>query len=74
MRAQFWVIYSNLMLVIAPLLTTIIFGKSHAVLEASFSFYKTAFGSVLFGVFVSLVIIGWQITKSLPKVTESGET
>ena len=72
-RAQFWVVYSNLMLVIAPLLTTIIFGKSHQVLEASFSFYKTAFGSVLFGVFVSLVIIGLQITKSLPKVKECAE-
>lgn len=66
-RAQFWLIYSNLMLVIAPLLTTIIFGKSHKVLEASFTFYKTAFGSVLFGVFISLLIIGLQITKYISK-------
>lgn len=66
-RAKFWVMYTNLMLVIAPLLTSIIFGKSHRVAEASFSFYKTAFGSVLFGVFISLVIIGLQITKTLPQ-------
>lgn len=66
-RAQFWLIYSNLMLVIAPLLSAIIFGKSHRVLEASFTFYKTAFGSVLFGVFISLVIIGLQITKYISK-------
>ena len=29
-RAKFWVIYSSLMLVIAPLLTSIVFGKSNA--------------------------------------------
>lgn len=66
-RAQFWLIYSNLMLVIAPLLTTIMFGKSHRVIEASFTFYKAAFSSVLFGVFISLLIIGLQITKYIPK-------
>lgn len=66
-RAKFWVMYTNLMLVIAPLLTSIAFGKSHRVIEASFSFYKTAFGSVLFGIFMSLVIIGLQITKTLPQ-------
>ena len=66
-RAKFWVIYSSLMLVIAPLLTSIVFGKSNAVAEANFVFYKTAFGSVLFGVFLSLVIIGLQVTKTLPR-------
>lgn len=66
-RAKFWVIYSSLMLVIAPLLTSIVFGKSHSVAAANFVFYKAAFGSVLFGVFISLVIIGLQITKTLPR-------
>lgn len=70
-RAKFWVIYSSLMLVIAPLLTSIVFGKSHAVAEANFVFYKTAFGSILFGVFISLVIIGLQITKTLPKKNDN---
>lgn len=50
-RAKFWVMYTNIMLMITPLLSSIIFGKSNRVAEASFSFYKTAFGSVLFGVF-----------------------
>lgn len=66
-RAQFWMIYSNLMLIIAPLLTSVLFGTSNKVLEVSFTFYKTAFGSALFGVFVSLIIIGLQITKYIPK-------
>lgn len=66
-RAKFWMMYTNLMLVITPLLTSIIFGQSDSVTAASFSFYKTAFGSVLFGVFMSLVIIGLQITKTLPQ-------
>ena len=66
-RAKFWVMYTNLMLMITPLLSSIIFGKSHRIAEATFSFYKTAVGSVLFGVFLSLVIIGWQITKTLPQ-------
>lgn len=69
-RAKFWVMYTNLMLMITPLLSSIIFGKSHRVAEATFSFYKTAFGSVLFGMFLSLVIIGWQITKTLPKSSD----
>ncbi len=69
-RAKFWVMYTNLMLVITPLLSSIVFGKSHRVAEATFSFYKTAFGSVLFGVFLSLVIIGLQITKTLPQKSD----
>ena len=69
-RAQFWMIYSNLMLIIAPLLTSVIFGTSNKVLEVSFTFYKTAFGSALFGVFVSLIIIGLQITKYIPKLVD----
>ena len=69
-RAKFWLIYSNIMLVIAPLLTIIVFGKSHTIANADFTFYKTAFASALFGVFISLVIIGLQITKTLPKSSE----
>ena len=72
-RAKFWVMYTNLMLVITPLLSSIIFGKSHRVAEATFLFYKTAFGSALFGIFLSLVIIGLQITKTLPEKNDSSE-
>jgi hypothetical protein len=66
-RARFWVVYSNIMLVIAPLLAIILFGKSEIMTEANFTFYKTAFGSALSGIFISLVVIGMQINKSIPK-------
>jgi hypothetical protein len=55
------------MLVIAPLLTVFIFGKSGVVAEASFYFYKNAFGCILSGLFVSLIAIGLQIMQSIPK-------
>ena len=73
-RARFWVVYSNVMLVIAPLLTIIIFGKSDLIGEANFTFYKTAFGSALFGIFISLVVIGMQINKSIPKAVPTTNT
>lgn len=66
-RAGFWVVYSNVMLVIAPLLTIIMFGKSNASLTADFTFYKTAFGCSLFGIFFSLAAIGLQVSKFIPK-------
>ena len=66
-RAKFWVAYINVMLVIAPLLTVFIFGKSGVVAEASFYFYKNAFGCILSGLFVSLIAIGLQIMQSIPK-------
>ena len=69
-RAKFWITYSNIMLVIAPLLTVIIFGKSSSIGEANFAFYKTAFGCALFGVFISLAAIGMQITKAIPKIEQ----
>lgn len=72
-RAKFWVMYTNLMLMITPLLSSIIFGKSHQAAEATLSFYKAAFGSVLFGVFISLVIIGLQITKTLSQKNDSSK-
>lgn len=64
-RANFWVTYTNLMLVIAPLLTSIMFGKSGAAAIANFTFYKTALGSVIFGIFISLLIVGLQIMKAV---------
>jgi hypothetical protein len=66
-RARFWVAYTNVMLVIAPLLTVFVFGKSGVVTEASFAFFKNALGCVLLGTFVSLIVIGSQIMKSVPK-------
>lgn len=64
-RAKFWVVYSNVMTFIAPLLVVMLFGKSSSVGEQTFVFYKTAFGCSLAGVFVSLLAIGLQISNSI---------
>lgn len=64
-RARFWVVYSNVMMFIAPLLVVMLFGQSNYVGEQTFLFYKTAFGCALAGVFVSLLAIGLQISNSI---------
>ncbi|ESS69554.1 hypothetical protein MGMO_133c00140 [Methyloglobulus morosus KoM1] len=66
-RAKFWISYLNVMLVITPLLTVFIFGKSGIVSEASFIFFKSALGCILTGMFLSLGAIGFQIMQSIPK-------
>lgn len=66
-RAKFWISYLNVMLVITPLLTVFVFGKSGMVSEASFIFFKSAFTCILTGMFLSLGAIGFQIMQSIPK-------
>ena len=66
-RAKFWISYLNVMLVITPLLTVFIFGKSGIVSEASFIFFKNALRCILTGMFLSLGAIGFQIMQSIPK-------
>jgi hypothetical protein len=66
-RAKFWVIYSNVMLYLVPLLMVIMFGKSSVVSGADFGFFKAAFGYAIFGVFSSLLVVGTQITSAIPK-------
>ncbi len=48
--ALFWVVYSDAMIFLAPLVATIVFGKSSDLSGATLSFYKAALGSALFGV------------------------
>lgn len=73
-RAKFWISYLNVMLVITPLLTVFIFGKSGMVTEASFIVFKNALSAILSGMFISLGAIGFQIMKTIPKngVQEKG--
>jgi len=66
-RAKFWISYLNVMLVITPLLTVFIFGKSGVVADASFLFFKNALSCILSGMFLSLGAIGFQIMQSIPK-------
>ncbi len=65
-RANFWMTYSNIMLILAPLLTNIMFGISGTVRVQDFYFYKLSFGCALFGVFGALLFLGHQISKTIP--------
>lgn len=65
-RADFWMTYSNIMLILAPLLANILFGVSGTVKMQDFYFYKTTFGCAIFGIFGALIFIGLQISKTIP--------
>lgn len=65
-RANFWVVYCNAMIVIAPLVASVLFGKSGEVFTPSVTFYKAALGSALSGVFVALAAIGLQVARTSP--------
>lgn len=66
-RAEFWLVYSNLMLLITPLLFVFMFGLSSKSEEVDFMFLKYAFGCALFGDFFSMLAVGWQISKFIPR-------
>lgn len=66
-RAAFWLMYSNIMLAITPLLFVFMFGRSGEIITLDFQFLKRAFGSTLAGIFVALGVIGLQIAKFLPR-------
>lgn len=66
-RAEFWLVYSNLMLLITPLLFVFMFGLSSKTEELDFLFLKYALGCAVFGDFFSMLVIGLQISKFIPK-------
>jgi hypothetical protein len=65
-RANFWVVYSDVMIFIAPLVTAVVFGKSSDAYTSPLAFYKAALGSALFGIFVALAAIGLLVARLLP--------
>jgi hypothetical protein len=69
-RANFWVVYSDVMIFIAPLVATVVFGKSGDLLTLTLAFYKAALGSALAGIFVALAAVGLQVARILPRRTE----
>jgi hypothetical protein len=66
-RANFWLVYSDAMMFIAPLVVTVIFGKSSHVYAPTLPFFKAALGSALFGIFVALAALGLQLARMLPR-------
>ncbi len=65
-RANFWVVHSDVMIFLAPLVSTVVFGKSSELSTPTLPFYKAALGSALFGVFVALAAVGLQVARILP--------
>lgn len=62
-RAEFWARYTNMMLFITPLLGVIMFGRNTPSPDINFIFLKESFRSALFGLFIALVIIGFQLVR-----------
>lgn len=69
-RANFWVVYSDAMIFIAPLVVVLVFGRSSDLHAPTLPFYKAALGSALAGVFVALSAVGLQVAKMLPRRVE----
>lgn len=65
-RAEFWVMFTQLMLVISPLLIVIYFAPTSAIVPPNLAetMKDTLFQSLL-GVFIALAIIGQVIWKSI---------
>lgn len=73
-RANFWVVYSDAMIFIAPLVATIVLGKSSDLYTPTLPFCKAALGSALFGIFVALAAVGLQVARILPRRLEKEGT
>jgi hypothetical protein len=62
-RANFWARYTNVMLFLSPLLGVVLFTNSMYSQQIDFLLFKSAFKSALFGLFVALVVIGFQFVR-----------
>lgn len=73
-RARFWVTYTNLMLVITPLMVNSILGSSQHLAVIDATWCRTTVNYSLMGIFLSLLIVGYQIRRAVPqKVAGGGE-
>ncbi|MCP4697381.1 MAG: hypothetical protein GY862_11090 [Gammaproteobacteria bacterium] len=67
-RAAFWSMFTNIMLVVVPLLSMTFFGKSGVMAETGTTglvFFKYALASSLAGIFIALSFVGFQIFKDV---------
>lgn len=70
-RARFWVAYTKVMLVLAPLLTVFFLGSYGTLTDThNFAFIKITLGFVLSALFISLLFIGAKIMGTIPKATQ----
>lgn len=62
-RANFWARYTNVMLFLSPLLGVVLFTNAMYSHQIDFLLFKSAFKSALFGLFIALVVIGFQFVR-----------
>ncbi len=74
-RAEFWVMFTQLMLIISPLLIVIYFAptQGHDAINAAEAIQNTLFRSLL-GDFIALMMIGQVIWKSIQREPQLNET
>lgn len=73
-RADFRVTYGDAMIFIAPLVATVVLGKSSDLYTPTPPFYEAALGSASFGIFVALAAVGLQVARILPRRVEKEAT
>lgn len=66
-RARFWVTYTNLMLVITPLIANGLFGINADSAELNIAWCRTTANCSLIGVFVGLLMVGMQVKSAVPQ-------
>ena len=65
-RADFWLTFTQLMVLIAPLMIVIFFSPTSAITEAnSITYLKNALFQTLFGLFTGLAVTGKVIWRSI---------
>jgi len=62
-RAKFWTRYTIIMLFITPLLGVVLVANPTSPLQIDFGLLKSAFKRALFGLFVALVVVGFQLVR-----------
>lgn len=62
-RADFWTRYTQLMLLLGPLLSVTLFAEVKYTPVVDFALLKSSFTCTLFGLFMALAVVGWQLAR-----------
>lgn len=73
-RSLFWTRYTHLMLVITPLFLVVLFGSPDNAVAFDLPLMKGVFRSALFGLFVALAIVGFQLVRFTRIQAATGQT
>ena len=81
-RARFWLVFTNTLLFMAPLLAVMLFGGSGTSTETvlDVGYLRQTISSIIGGLFITLLVVGVQIRglippvfASAPRITSSSE-